>query len=132
LGLPRGEPPVPRPHAEIPRREPDGEFLLDQLAEPRAGPRLGLEPLLPRALGQPPADDLLLGGGQSGRPARDGAGEEALCPSFSMRGDPTTDRTRSDREGLGNLLDGVSREDSLDGRQAAAFMCFGRTSVSHD
>jgi len=48
-----------------------------------------------------------------------------------MRGDPTTDRPWIDTKELGNLLDGVSVQDSLDGQQAAVFMFFGRASVSH-
>jgi hypothetical protein len=87
--------------------------------------------MLPRAVGQPPPGDLLLGGGQLGWAAWDGPGEQKLSSAFSIRGDPTADRPGIDPKELGNLLDGISIQDSLDGQQATVLMFFGRASASH-
>src|SRR5271166_3612824 len=70
LGLLGSEATFPHPRGEIPRMETDGELLLDQMGQPRAGPMLGGEPMLRGFLRQPTPDDFLLGGREFSRSSR--------------------------------------------------------------
>ena len=130
-GLLRGEAAVAAPRAEIPGVEPDAERLVDQGRPARPGPEVGREPVLRRLVGHPPADDLLLGDRQLGRPSRRGAGEETLPTLLPVRGDPTPHRAGVDPEELGNLPGGVPIEDPLHGAESAVFQLRWRSFVSH-
>ena len=105
--------------------ERDIEFFPDQLPQPRRRPKFRLEAVVQRALGQPAEGDLLLDAGQLGRAARHGPGEESRSTAFTMRGDPTTDRPRSDTKEVGDLYDGRAIQDALDGKQATTLVLLG-------
>jgi hypothetical protein len=104
LRLPRGEPAVPEPGAEVPRIEPNAELLSDQLAPPRRRPKLGLETVVSGTLGQPAQGDLLLGRGQLPGPPRDGSGAEADVPLVAKGSHPPAHGGRIDPEEVGDLL----------------------------
>jgi hypothetical protein len=77
--------------------------------------------MLPRAVGQPPPDDLLLEERQLGRAARGGVGPQAPLALPPGCGDPAADRPGIDAEDLGDLLGGIPLQDAWDGKQSAAF-----------
>ena len=80
---------------------------------------------------QPSADDFLLGMAQFGRPALDRPGDQARLARLSKRRDPTPHRTWCDAEELGDLLDRVSLQDTLDGQAATTFQFRRSALVSH-
>jgi hypothetical protein len=120
VGLLRGESSAPELRAEGLRVELDIE-LLDQMGQAWGGPPLGSEAVLLWVVGQPSADDLLLGGRQLALPPGGGAGEQAVLAALPGRGDPTPDRAGVDAEELGNFLGGVTLQEALDGEEAAMF-----------
>jgi hypothetical protein len=103
------------------RVEADAELLLDEPGQARGRPQLGSEAVLDRVVGQPTADDLLLDGGQLGRPTGHGLRRQAVGTLPSERGDPATDAAGSHAEEVGDLLDGVPLVDSLDGEATTVF-----------
>jgi hypothetical protein len=99
--------------------EADAELLLDEPGQAWGRPQLGREAVLDRVVGQPPAGDLPLDGGQLGRPTGHGLRHQAVGTLPSERGDPATDAAGSHAEEVGDLLDGIPLVDSLDGEATA-------------
>jgi hypothetical protein len=87
--------------------------------------------MLPRAVGQPSPDDLLLEERELGRAARGGAGPQAPLALVPVCGDPAADRPRLDIEELGDLLGGIPLQDALDGKKSSAFEFRRGACVSH-
>jgi hypothetical protein len=125
LGFLGGEPPSPQPRAEIPGIEADAELLPDQLGQARAGPHLSVESVLRGLVTQPAEDDLLLGGRELGRAARDGASQQSVFAVTSEPGEPAPDRAGIDVKKLSDFLSGESFEDATDGEESSMFQ-FGR------
>ncbi len=115
------EPAPAKPGRQVVRVEVDAELLLDEPGQPRGGPQPGGEAVLGRVVGQPTADDLLLGGGQFGRPPGHGLRRQAVGPLSSECGDPAADGTGSHAEEVSDLLDRVALTDSLDGEATTVF-----------
>jgi hypothetical protein len=105
--------------------EADAELLPDQPGQARGGPQFGGEPVLGRLLAQPAEDDLLLGGGELGRAARDGASQQSVFAVTSEPGEPAPDRAGIDVKKLSDFLSGESFEDATDGEESSMFQ-FGR------
>jgi hypothetical protein len=105
--------------------EADPELLMDQPGQARGGPQFGGEPVLGRLLTQPAEDDLLLGGRELGRAARDGASEQSVFAIASEPGEPAPDRAGIDVKELSDFLSGVPFEDATDGEKSSMFQ-FGR------
>lgn len=131
MGLLRGEPATAEPDGQVLRIEIDIEFPADHEGQPRPGPEIGGEPVLGRHVGQPSADDLLLGVGQLGRPARGRLGDQAVLAGLPVCRDPTPHRARSDAEELGDLFDRVPLQDALDGQEATMLQLCRTSLVSH-
>jgi hypothetical protein len=121
LGLLRGESATTEPDGQVLRMEADAEFLADHVGEPRPGPQIGREPVLGWLVGQPSANDLFLRGGQLGRPARGGTGHQTGDAPCAEGGKPTRNGRTMDAEEVGDLRDGISLADSLQGEMPSAF-----------
>src|SRR5512135_1312074 len=131
LGLLGGAATALQPGAEGAGVEPDAALLLDQWGQPGGGPQLGREPVRRGAAAQPPQDDLLLGEGEFARPARYGAGPQALRASVPERGEPPPYRPGRDAEELGDFVGRVPFEGSLDGELTAMLQLVGGAFGSH-
>jgi hypothetical protein len=95
--------------------EVDAELLLDEPGQARGRPQLGGEAVLGGVVGQPAADDLLLGRGQFGRSSGHGLRHQAVGTLSSEGSDPAADAAGSHIEEVSDLRDGVTLLNSLDG-----------------
>ncbi len=105
--------------------EVDTPLLLDELGQAWGGPQFGREAVFGRALGQPAADDLLLGRGQFRRPSGDGSCRQTSQPPPPEGRDPTANAAGIDAEEVSDLRGGVAVEDAFDGETPAMFQLSG-------
>ena len=91
------------------------KLLADQAGQPRPGPQIGREPVLGRLVGQPSADDLLLGMGQLGRPTHRWPSNQTLFTNLPELSDPSPHRAGIATEEVGDFLGRVPLQNALDG-----------------
>jgi len=125
LGLLGSEATFPHPRGEIPRMETDGELLWDQMGQPRAGPKLGGEPMLRGFLRQPTQDDFLLGGCELSRSSRGRTSDQSLFPVPVKGSHPPPHGGSIDPQEIGHLLGRVPFQDALDGESPPMFQFNG-------
>jgi len=90
------------------------------LAESVGGPKRGWETMLRGIVGQPPKDDLLLGGRKFPGSSGGGTNREAGGSLRAESSEPTRHGGAMDAEKVGNFVDLVSIENALDGEQPSA------------
>jgi hypothetical protein len=78
-----------------------------------------------RALGQPPADDLLLGRGQFGWPSGHGSCRQRGQSLSPVGRGPAANAAGIDAEEVRDLRGGVAVEDAFDGETSAMFQFSG-------
>jgi hypothetical protein len=71
-------------------------------------------------VGEPAEHDLLLGAGQFRGPARGGTHRKASDSQRAESSEPTRDGRAMDAEDVGDLLDRISVEYALDGKEPSA------------
>src|SRR4051812_30369786 len=118
-GLLRGVAALPQPGSQVVGVEANAELLLDQLGQAWGGPQLGGEAVLRRVVGQPAADDLLLGGGQLRTPSRDRLRRQASGAVLAEGSHPTSDGAPIDANEVGHFPDRVSVFHALHGQASA-------------
>ena len=87
--------------------------------------------MIGRLVGQPSADDLLLGVSQLGGPTYNGPSNQTLFTNLPELSDPPPHRAGINAEEVGDFLSRVSLQNALDGQAATMFKLLRTTFVSH-
>lgn len=87
--------------------------------------------MLDGVVGEPAKHDLLLGACKLARPAGGSTHRKPVESQRTESSDPTGDGPAVDAEEVGNLLDRVSVEYALDGKNPSAFQFDSRARGSH-
>jgi len=82
-------------------------------------------------VGEPAEHDLLLGAGQFRGPARGRTHRKASDSERAENSDPTRDGRAMDAENVGDLLDRISVEYALDGKEPSTLQFGSRARGSH-
>src|SRR5258708_262169 len=127
----RGVPPLPEPASQIVGGKGDPKLLLNEQAEALGCPQLRSEAMIRRVVREPAADDLLLGGRQFGRPARNRSGYQAGQALPVEISKPATDTAGIDPEEVTDLLGRVALRKTLHGKQTPALQLKGGADASH-